>query len=216
MKKIYSLFFFAIFALPLSFLFQACKQDPEIFTNTVIETDTLFITATDTLVVTELDTIFQTDTVTLTEVIKDTLTTFILVRHAETTGIGSDPDLSVEGLARAAALTTALESLDLSAVFSTDLQRTLQTAEVVANDQSLPVETYEPFVLDPLVDDVLENHHQGSVLVVGHSNTTPSLLNLLVGAETYDLIPEEDYNNLFVVSVFEKGRAEVTHLKYGE
>jgi len=42
------------------------------------------------------------------------------------------------------------------------------------------------------------------------------LLNVLTGTNSFNQIPETEYDNLFVVSVFEKGRAEVVHLKYGE
>ena len=51
-------------------------------------------------------------------------------------------------------------------------------------------------------------------MIVGHSNTTPSLLNVLTGTSNYSNIPESEYDNLYIVTVFEKGRAEVVHFKY--
>ncbi|MEZ4931359.1 MAG: hypothetical protein R2788_04405 [Saprospiraceae bacterium] len=60
-------------------LLTSCDKDPDIITETV--------TVTDTVIVTQVDTVFisLTDTVTITEFMQDTATTFILVRHAETT-----------------------------------------------------------------------------------------------------------------------------------
>lgn len=203
----------ALFFLPLLFLYflgsTGCEKDPEVVIETVVERDTI--------IVTQLDTVFisLTDTLTLTEFIQDTATTFILVRHAETTGVGSNPSLSAAGQLRAEALRRALGNVPLAAVFSTNFNRTMQTAQPVADDQTLAVENYDAFSLHPFVDGVLVDHHAQAVLVVGHSNTTPDLLNVLIGSNVYSTFSESEYDNLFVVTVFEKGRSEVVHLKYG-
>lgn len=187
-----------------------CEKDPEIIVETVVERDTVIITQQDTVTITLVDTL------TITELLQDTATTFMLVRHAETTGIGSNPGLSASGQARTEALQRSLGNVPLAAVFSTNFNRTMQTAQPVADDHALPVNNYNPFALNPFVDGVLSDFHSEVVLVVGHSNTTPDLLNVLIGSNTYSTLPETEYDNLFVVTVFEKGRAEVIHLKYGE
>lgn len=189
--------------------FFGCEKDPQIITKTVVETDTLIVTQHDTVVVQ------LTDTLTLTEFIQDTATTFILVRHGETSGAGSDPVLSTDGQLRADELLRVLKNVPLNAVFATNFIRTQSTALPTATDHGLTVETYGATNLNPLVDGVLENQHGGTVLVVGHSNTTPNLLNLLTGTNDFTQLPESQYDNLYVVSVAEKGRATVTHLKYG-
>ncbi|MCB0517592.1 MAG: histidine phosphatase family protein [Lewinellaceae bacterium] len=201
----YSVFLFAIFSL-----FIACKKDPEVITKTVIEKDTVLVTQIDTVFVT------LTDTVSLTNYIQDTATTFILIRHAETTGTGTNPNLSAEGLARAEELIRILKNVELKAVYSTNYNRTLQTAQLTGGDHGLIVDQYIPSALNSFADDVLLNHHGSNVLVVGHSNTTPDLLNVLTGLNSYTDIPEMEYDNLYLVTVFEKGRAEVLHLKYGK
>jgi broad specificity phosphatase PhoE len=109
-----------------------------------------------------------------------------------------------------------LDNVPLAAVFSTNFNRTRQTAQTTADDKMLPVDIYNPSGLDQFVDNTLNEYHAEKILVVGHSNTTPSLLNVLVGANIYADLPESAYDNLYVVTVFEKGRAEVVHLKYGE
>ena len=193
-----------------AFVLFSCNKEPETVIETVIVNDTI----------NTVDTIFLSDTVTITETITetilDTATTFILVRHAETTGSGSDPNLSTEGQNRANELQRILENIPLDAVFSTNFNRTMQTAEPTATDQSLSIINYDPFNLNPFVDNILIDYQEGAVLVVGHSDTTPSLLNVLVGSNTYSDLPESEYDNLFVVTVFEKGRAKVVHMKYGE
>ncbi|MCB0707524.1 MAG: histidine phosphatase family protein [Saprospiraceae bacterium] len=184
----------------------SCKKEPEIIIQTV--TDTLTLIQHDTVTIIEVDSIFQT--------INDTVTTFIMVRHAETTGTGSNPVLSAAGVARANELRAILENVSLGAVFATNFNRTMQTAEPTATAQALTLQTYDPFNLDVLVDDALLDFPGGAVLVVGHSNTNASLLNLLTGTSDYPDFPEDVYNDLFIISVLEKGRANVAHLKYGD
>lgn len=205
--KIHHLLLSAFIALAL--LSTSCGKDPEIITETLTLTDTVFVTNVDTVFLT------ITDTLTLTELVEDTAATFFLVRHAETTGTGSDPGLSTAGQERADELTRILGGVALDAVYSTDFNRTMQTASPVAADHGLNVQQYGGSDLDPLADEILENYPAGKILVVGHSNTTPSFINVLTGTNDYAQLPESQYDHLFIVTVFEKGRAEVLHLKYG-
>ena len=138
-----------------------------------------------------------------------------IVRHAEK-GAGNDPDLIPEGADRAVALAELLKANGISEVYSTDFNRTRQTAQPAATDKGLAVQTYDPGNQNPLINTVLASHKGGAVLVLGHSNTAPALLNLLTGTNAYPQMPDSQYDNIYVVTVFEKGRAEVVHLKYGK
>lgn len=186
----------------------ACEKNTEIITHTVVETDTVFVT--------EYDTIFVqwTDTLVLTDYIHDTAVTFIVLRHAETTGGGTNPVLSAAGLARADALRDMLANVPLAAVFASNFNRTRQTAQPCADAQSLPVTIYDPLNQEPLVDDWLGAYRGKSVLVVGHSNTVPTLLNLFLQQNQYPTLPDTEYDNLFIATVAEKGRATILHFKY--
>lgn len=188
----------------------SCEKEPKIITETIVKTDTLYVTRYDTIVQ------MVTDTLTLTQFIRDTATTFIVLRHAETTGIGSDPALSADGQERAGELMRVLKNIPLGAVYSSNYNRTRQTAQPAAADKGLNVQLYDPLNQNPLINTVLSDHKGGAVLVVGHSNTAPALLNLLSGTNAYPQLPESQYDNLFIVTVFEKGRAKVLHLKYGK
>ena len=63
-------------------------------------------------------------------------------------------------------------------------------------------------------NDILSNHAGQTVLVIGHSDTVPDLINQL-GAGSVPVINDSEFDNLFVVKVFSQGRASVTRLKYG-
>lgn len=186
----------------------SCEKDPEIITITETQIDTLIVI--DTLII--IDTLNVIDTIF--ENIPDTATTFILVRHAETTGSGSNPNLSGDGQSRANKLSQMLEKLELQAIYSTNFNRTMQTAQPAATAKSLSITTYDPFAPAVLVDQVLSSFPEGAVLVVGHPNTIPEMLNAMIGSNQFQTFGESEYDNLFVVHVSALGEARVTHLKY--
>ena len=196
--------------LPLLIALGSCEKDPETITKTVVETDTVLVTLHDTIFV------HLTDTLTLTDFVHDTATTFIVLRHAETAGAGTNPNLSAAGQARAEELRRILANVPLAAVFSSNYNRTKQTAQPAADDKALPVGVYDPLNQSPLVDDWLSSYRGKTVLVLGHSNTVPSLLNLFLDSNDYTNLPDTEYDNLFIATVSAKGQAKVLHLKYGE
>src|SRR5690606_21155065 len=181
------------------FFLCSCSKDPEV----IIKTET--ITVIDTITITDTVTVIET----IVETAPDTTTTFILVRHAETTGGGSNPNLSPEGQIRAEELRHILANVPLDAIFSTNFNRTIQTATPVATASGLTIQTYDPFAPDVLIDLALQTYHNGIILIVGHSNTVPAFVNTLVGAEVYDDFEETEYGNLMIVYAAEKGRAQV-------
>ncbi len=183
----------------------SCSKDPEV----IIEKE--IVTVTDTIIIVDTLTVIET----IFETIPDTATTYLLVRHAETSGGGSNPSLSIVGQERAMELNRILENVPVDAVLSTNFNRTMQTAGPTAIAKNLSIQTYDPFAPDAVIDNTLNNFHDGFILIVGHSNTTPDFLNKMVGENTYADISESDYSNLYIVSLFEKGRAKVVHLKYG-
>ncbi|HEY3430646.1 MAG TPA: phosphoglycerate mutase family protein [Cyclobacteriaceae bacterium] len=144
------------------------------------------------------------------------ITTFILVRHAEKdlTQSTNDPDLSPEGKARATKLAELLKKTQIDAVYSTEYKRTRQTVEPIAQVNSLVVMSYQPMVKDDF--DLMIKKHQGkTILVSGHSNTIPNLVNYLVGEDKYKNFEDSDYGNIIIVSITERGKnAKVTWLRY--
>lgn len=141
-------------------------------------------------------------------------TTIYLVRHGETDGPSSgNPDLSDTGRARAERLTKEI-GRRVDAVYSTDFPRTRQTAAPTAEAYGLTVRSYDVGDLRGVVDRILQQHRNGHVLLVGHSNTTPDVLNILTGSSGYSEIDHDDYGNLYVVRVGRSGKATVREGRY--
>ena len=75
------------------------------------------------------------------EIVKDSATHFILVRHAEKEK-GSNPKLTTLGKERATELANVLKDIEIYDVFSTNYNRTKETAEPTAKSKSLTTEMY--------------------------------------------------------------------------
>jgi 2,3-bisphosphoglycerate-dependent phosphoglycerate mutase len=143
-------------------------------------------------------------------------TTLFLVRHAEKVGDGSaDPALTPEGTARAQELAYILQHVKLDAVYSTPYIRTKNTALPTAQEKGLEIRLYEPHD-ESFILKVLDEFAGGKILIVGHSNTIPALVNQLPGSEKYRDLPESTYDNLFVVSMPAEGQAVILRLRFGQ
>ncbi|NJN77157.1 MAG: histidine phosphatase family protein, partial [Saprospiraceae bacterium] len=150
------------------------------------------------------------------QISKDSITTIILVRHAEKVKDNTaNPALTTEGELRAIKLAYMLREESVAAVFSTDYERTLKTAEPTAQFHELKVQKYLPQNQELFLENVLKQYRGKTVLIVGHSNTVPMMLNVLTG-ENYWKIKDYAYNDLFIVNVVQQGDGKVLHLKYGE
>jgi phosphohistidine phosphatase SixA len=121
---------------------------------------------------------------------------FFLVRHAEKADQSEDPPLTEAGRARAEALARMLKDAGVDGVFSSDFERTRDTAAPLARHLGLEVAPYDPNALADLAKTLRAS--PGRYLVVGHSNTTPELAGLL-GGEPGPPIPEDEYDRLYVL-----------------
>ena len=140
-------------------------------------------------------------------------TTFILVRHAEK-DYGDDPILIPKGEARAERLRETLKNVDLAAVYSTNTKRTLSTARPTAEDHGLKTILYRSDLLPEFADKVKTLYRGKTVLIVGHSNTTPKMANYLTGTEDFPRFSETDYTNLYIVNLPRGGTPDVLKLRY--
>jgi 2,3-bisphosphoglycerate-dependent phosphoglycerate mutase len=142
-------------------------------------------------------------------------TTVIIVRHAEKAAFpGDDPPLSETGRTRAAALRHALEKAGVAAIYATQYQRTQQTVEPLAQALKIPVSTVDAAQTQTLIARIRQKHRGETVVVSGHANTIPDILKALGAAQPAE-IGESDFDNLFVVTIGESGRARLLHLRYG-
>lgn len=142
------------------------------------------------------------------------LTTFILVRHAEKGNDGTDdPDLTPEGNSRAEKLSAMFRDTGLVAIYSTDFRRTKNTVAPLAKIHNLEVQQYEAYKPD-VIENMVNKHRGGAVLISGHSNTTPWTANLLIGNETYKDYAESEYGIILIITVTRLGKASVIRVNY--
>jgi 2,3-bisphosphoglycerate-dependent phosphoglycerate mutase len=117
-------------------------------------------------------------------------------------------------MARAQTLIRVLGKSDIEAIYHSDTKRSKETAAPLATH--LPNITKKQINDAPAMkNDILANHAGKTVLVIGHSNTVPELINRLSGRHMPD-INDSEFDNLFIVTVLGTGKASVTSLKYGE
>jgi broad specificity phosphatase PhoE len=137
----------------------------------------------------------------------------ILVRHAEKVAdiksggaAGSmgkperDPELSQEGRERAARFARAVGKYRPQEIYSTDFKRSRQTAEPIAKMRKKEIQTYDPLKQGDLVNLIMKSPSTRFV-VVGHSNTTPALANLIVKKEIFKQLPEPEFGVYWVIRI---------------
>ncbi|MGB7842820.1 MAG: phosphoglycerate mutase family protein, partial [Salinimicrobium sp.] len=121
------------------------------------------------------------------------------------------PKLSKAGEDRAAKWAEILKKVDFDLIFSSDFDRTLSTAKAVAGPRQKTIQLYDHKKLnDP---DFQEKTKGKTVLVVGHSNTNPGFVNLLLEEKKYSDLKEEDYGSLFIVHLAPDGTKSSEILK---
>ena len=150
----------------------------------------------------------------LMTVTAEAATTIILVRHAEKAPVTGDMPLSDAGIARAKELARVLADARITAIYTTQYRRTRETAAPLAEALKITPEALEAGKAYPsnVVKAIREKHQGGTVLVVGHSNTTPDVLREL-GMKEPPFIPESQFDDLFVCTLVED--VTCTALRYG-
>jgi broad specificity phosphatase PhoE len=143
------------------------------------------------------------------------VTTVVIVRHAEKAAAPPDnPPLSTEGQARAQTLARILEGANVRGVYATEFPRTQQTVQPLAERLGLPVTQVNAGDADGLVKHIMSNHRGETVVVAGHSNTVPLIIEKLKGGQV-PAIADTEYDRLFIVNVYRFGKARVLQLRYG-
>ncbi|NNE77112.1 MAG: histidine phosphatase family protein [Pricia sp.] len=128
------------------------------------------------------------------------VSTFYFIRHAEKDRLDPeniDPELTQQGLGRAMHWAEILEEVDLDAIFTTDYQRTEMTAAPISVKKDITVQYYNPQEIN--IEQFKADNLGKNVLIVGHSNTTPELVNLMIGDDKYYEMDDRDNGSLFIV-----------------
>ena len=148
-------------------------------------------------------------------------TTIIFVRHAEkAVDGGSDPELSAAGRRRVAELTRQLVDADvvagIDAIYVTQYKRTQETARPLADALGLPINQYDAADTEAVLETILKRHKGKIILVVGHSNTLPVLIANLGASKKVPPIAEDEYDNIYVISIPWFGKTKTIRLRFGE
>ena len=129
------------------------------------------------------------------------VTTYYLVRHAEkdrSDKTNSNPELTDLGHQRALRWSSVFENVTFDAVYSTNYLRTIATAKPTASAKGLEIQFYNPREL--YSKDFQQETLGKTVLVVGHSNTTPQFVNAILGIDRYADIQDNNNANLYIVT----------------
>lgn len=142
--------------------------------------------------------------------------TIILVRHAEKVIDPNNPDvdLTPAGQARAQEIARMFGGAGISAIYATQYQRTQQTVKPLADQLGLPVTVVNSKSTAELLAQIRARNSGETIFIAGHNNTVPEIVAALGGPQ-YPTIPESQYDNLFVVTVYRNGKAKVVKMKYG-
>lgn len=142
------------------------------------------------------------------------LVTVLIVRHAEknTAMLGHDVPLTEAGAARARELRRIAGDTGVDAIYATPTQRAMQTAQPLATalGESLTV-VYDT---DETVRRLKTRHWGQVVVVVGHSDTVPQIVEGLTGKAVPAF--REEFDLLYVVTLARDGRSTILRLRYGE
>jgi 2,3-bisphosphoglycerate-dependent phosphoglycerate mutase len=132
----------------------------------------------------------------------DNTTTYYLIRHAEkdrSDKTERDPHLVEDGLKRAENWNNVLKNVKFDMIYSTNYNRTKETAKPTAAANNLEVSFYNP--RDLKIKEFMAKTKGKTVLIVGHSNTTPMFTNSLLGEQKYGPIADDNNSNIFIVTV---------------
>ncbi len=121
---------------------------------------------------------------------------FYVMRHLQIAA-GTDPGLTEEGQRCAARLAEEMGASGVRAIYASTTRRARETAAPLAARLGVTPAEYDPRDTPGLIARITAE--PGSVLVVGHSNTVPEIVERLGGARPDDL-SEDRYGEIWRVS----------------
>ena len=141
-------------------------------------------------------------------------TKIYIVRHAEkSTEPANDPHLNDAGKQRAQALKEMLANKNIAYIFSTNTNRTVETAYPFSMSVNIPIRYYSNDTLSQFLQMITSL--KMNVLVIGHSNTILPMLDKLDLSHHIKTIPDNEYANLFIITVKQGKAADLKETTYG-
>ncbi len=141
---------------------------------------------------------------------------YYIVRHAEK-DTGKNPVLTAEGYFRSGDLYRALKNKQIHKIYVSQFRRTQLTADSLRIYQKIDTLHYlaDTSGIDLINKIIGQNHHRKNVLIIGHSNTIPVIVQKL-GITDFlpNELPDHEYDNLYLIAIKNK-KVSLKKLKYG-
>jgi hypothetical protein len=147
-------------------------------------------------------------------------TTIIVSRYANISAAEDEPSLNAAGLKRALELERVLGDVDvvagIDAIFIVPNKRALETSAPLAQRNAAPVHTVDnPADVEALVARILREYKGKIILLI----TEPELLQPVIaemhGSKKLPVIDNDEYDNLYIVSIPWFGKVKTLRLRYG-
>jgi broad specificity phosphatase PhoE len=120
-----------------------------------------------------------------------------VMRHLHTPAGVSDPDLTAEGVKYAAAVDEWFRQDPPTVIYASTTKRAQQTAQPLATRLKLTFKLYDPRDTPGLL--AMVGQETGTVLIVGHSNTVPDIVEGLGGTRPGPLV-HEDFGDIWHIA----------------
>ena len=131
--------------------------------------------------------------------VENQVSTIILIRHAEKSESNTkDPALSDAGIQRAIALAKLFEDTPISFFYATPYKRTIETITPIAKLNGKDVLSYNPADKNS-VAEMIQSGKGKRMMIAGHSNTIPQMVNMLIGKNQFANMEESDYGKIWIL-----------------
>jgi len=133
-------------------------------------------------------------------VLSGDITKIVIVRHAEKTNDGTDnPSLTEAGQERALRLSRLLADMKIDKLYSTKYKRNVLTLMPLSKLKGLNIDIYEAHD-KAFASWVLKENPGKNIVISGHSNTVPVLVNAWLGKEQFAQLADEEYSKIWVLT----------------
>ncbi len=139
-----------------------------------------------------------------------TETTVIMLRHTERTQISKM--LTEKGKARARALVNAVGDRKIHAIYSPDIQRNLDTVQPLADYHGLKIIRVSRGDITDIPKRIAQQHAGETVVWVGNTFNLESLYWMMGGVGE----PPDNYGDLFILTIPDKGETRVVKSRFGD
>lgn len=149
-------------------------------------------------------------------------TTIIVTRHADVLAPGGDNSgLSPHGQVRAQEIARLLGDVDVvagvDAIYIAPNRRARDTSAPISMINNAPVHTVEdPTAVEALVAQILTDYKGKIILLVTEPELMQPVIAEMHGSKKLPPIEENEYDNLYIVSIPWFGKVKTLRLKYGD